>query len=87
GVVLPFDDALARFEERGIDLVELDDVLGQLAEADAELARIVDMLHFGGMTMVEIATALGVSVRTVERGWRTAKAFLQARLSEPELDP
>lgn len=84
GVLEPFEVALARFEARGVDLVELDDLLGRLAQADPQLAAIVDMLHFGGMTMAEIATALGVSVRTVERGWRTAKAFLQARLLEPE---
>jgi RNA polymerase sigma-70 factor, ECF subfamily len=86
GTLLPFEDALARFEQRGVDLVELDDVLGQLAAVDPELARIVDMLHFGGMTMVEVATALGVSVRTVERGWRTAKAYLHARLNGPDFE-
>ena len=40
------------------------------------------MRFFGGMEIVEIAEALGVSDRTVKRDWRKARALLQAELTD-----
>ncbi len=64
-----------------VDLLGLDQALNELADFDAECARIVEMKYFGGLQINEIATVLGVSERTVERQWRTARAWLFARLS------
>jgi RNA polymerase sigma factor (sigma-70 family) len=48
---------------------------------DARQASIVEMRYFGGMTVPEVAEALGVSVRTVEGEWTHAKAWLKRELS------
>jgi RNA polymerase sigma factor (TIGR02999 family) len=76
----PLDSAVALFEGRGADLVELDEALQNLRDLDPDLGRIVELRFFGGATNAEIAGILAVSTRTVERGWRTAQAWLRVRL-------
>ncbi len=66
------------------DLVALDEALIKLAGLDAEQSRIVEMRFFGGLTIEETATALGVSVATVNREWRLAKAWLLRELSSTD---
>jgi RNA polymerase sigma factor (TIGR02999 family) len=66
----------------GIDLLALDEALVELAEHDERLCRVVECRFFGGMSVAETAEALGVGVRTVERDWTRAKAYLFERLAE-----
>lgn len=63
------------------ELDAMDGALEELAKVDRELARVVELRFFAGCTDPEIATALGVSERTVSRRWRTARAWLYLRLS------
>jgi len=63
-------------EERTVDLLALSDALDRLAEHDPRLVRLVEFRFFGGMSMSEIAELLDVSVRTVERDWVRARAYL-----------
>lgn len=81
---LPLDDTIASYEERAFNLVPLDEVLTKLAELDPDLARLVDLRFFGGMTEREIAEILSVSVRTVRRDWRIARLWLFHELSKGE---
>jgi RNA polymerase sigma-70 factor (ECF subfamily) len=67
-----------------IDLVELNDVLEQLAAVDPRQLRIVEMRFFGGLEVEEVADALSLSKTTVEREWRAARAWLSARWKERE---
>ena len=69
-------------DARADEVIALDEALGRLAALDARLARVVEMRFFGGMEIVEIAEALGVSDRTVKRDWRKARALLQAELTD-----
>lgn len=64
----------------GVDLVDLDGALSRLAALDDQLARIVELRFFGGLANAEIGATLGVSARTVERGWRVAQGWLRADL-------
>lgn len=64
-----------------VDLLALDEALDQLALFHPECARIVEMKYFGGLTFDEVAEVLGITERTVQRHWRTARAWLFARLS------
>jgi RNA polymerase sigma factor (TIGR02999 family) len=73
---VPLDDALVEIESASIDLLALDEALERLAEHDEELARLVEMRFFGGLTVEETGRALGLSVRQVEGGWITARAWL-----------
>ena len=52
-----------------------------IAEARPELARVVEQRFFAGMKHPEIARVEGVSLRTIERNWRMARAWLHARLT------
>jgi RNA polymerase sigma factor (TIGR02999 family) len=64
-----------------IDLLDLDEALGELGRLDAQQCRIVELRFFGGLTIEETAEEVGVSTATVEREWRSARAWLSARLS------
>ncbi len=67
-------------EERGIDLVTLDDALQRLEERSQRQADVVSMRFFGGFTMQEISNHLQVSLSTVESDWRIARAWLHNQL-------
>jgi RNA polymerase sigma-70 factor (ECF subfamily) len=72
--------AAAGGEQREVDVLGLDDALTKLATLDARQAKMVELRFFGGLTMEETAGLMGVSVPTLEREWRAAKAFLRAEL-------
>ncbi|HVS17741.1 MAG TPA: ECF-type sigma factor [Planctomycetota bacterium] len=74
---VPLDGVLEVLEERGPDLLVLNEALERLDSVDGQLARIVEMRFFAGSSNAEVAAALGVSERTVERGWKTAQAWLR----------
>lgn len=62
------------------DVLALENVLRALARFNPRQARIIVMRFFGGMTVVEVATELGVSKRTIEAEWTMAKAWLRRGL-------
>jgi RNA polymerase sigma factor (sigma-70 family) len=62
-------------------LIALDQALDRLAELDPRQARIVELRFFGGLTEEEIAGVLAISLATVQRNWRIARAQLQHELS------
>lgn len=80
-VHLPISDELQGKEPRTVELLALDDALSKLGEMDARLERVVECRFFGGLTMEETAEATGTSLRTVEREWRRARAYLYRALS------
>ena len=73
---IPLDDAPQVSFERAPDYVAVDDALKELAEIDPELAHIVELRFFGGFKNSEIGQHLGMSVPTIVRRWRVAKAWL-----------
>jgi len=64
-----------------IDLAALDEALNELAVSLPRQARIVEMRFFGGLTIEEAATVLGIAHATVEREWNFARAWLRRKLS------
>jgi RNA polymerase sigma factor (TIGR02999 family) len=64
------------------ELLALDEALGRLAAEEPAAAAVVKLRYFAGLTAEETAEALGVSVRTVNRHWAFARAWLYQRLSE-----
>jgi RNA polymerase sigma-70 factor (ECF subfamily) len=81
-VRVTFDDALAVTQEPGQDLVALDDALEALATVDARKARVIELRFFGGLSVEETASVLKVSVDTVMRDWKLAKAWLQREVRD-----
>jgi len=76
------DEASAAAPVRPAELVALDDALARMAALDPRRAAVVEHRFFGGLTLDETAEVLGVSTATVERDWRTARAWLAAELGE-----
>ncbi|HLL75593.1 MAG TPA: sigma-70 family RNA polymerase sigma factor [Pyrinomonadaceae bacterium] len=74
------DDAPALTDERAAELVALDEALAGLAKLDERKARVVELRYFGGLGVEEVAEVLGVSVDTVTRDWRRARAWLRREL-------
>jgi len=70
------DEAMAVIEERGSDLIALDDALNSLAAIDSRKVKVVELRFFGGLSVEETAAALNISPVTVMRDWRMAKAWL-----------
>jgi RNA polymerase sigma factor (TIGR02999 family) len=62
------------------DVLAVHEALQELAAIDERLVRVVEMRYFVGLEMEEIAQALGVGKRTVERDWEKARSFLYAVL-------
>jgi RNA polymerase sigma factor (TIGR02999 family) len=83
-VQVQLDEALVVPFERDLDLVWLDNALDRLAALDPQLARVVELRYFGGLTTKEIAEVLGVSTATVEREWATARGWLRRELTRGE---
>ena len=69
-------------QDRDLNLVALDDALNRLAEIDPQKSKIVEMRFFGGLSVEETAEVLGVSVPTVKRHWRLAKAWLYGEIKK-----
>jgi len=75
-----FDEALVVTAEARENFVALDDALEALAKFDERKSRVVELRFFGGLSVEETAAVLKVSVDTVMRDWRLAKAWLQAEM-------
>ena len=65
----------------GAELLAVDEALKALAEVDTRKSEVIELRFFGGLTVEETATALGVSEETVMRDWKLAKAWLLRELS------
>jgi len=63
-----------------VDLLELDEALQSLARESERAARVVELKFFGGLTHEEMSEQLDVSLRTIDYGWRFAKAGLYQQL-------
>ena len=84
--LVTYDEELHSREARAEEIVALDIALEQLKRRSARQAQIVEYQFFGGLTHEEIAEVLGVSIPTVRRDWRMAKAWLTVALGAAETD-
>jgi RNA polymerase sigma factor (TIGR02999 family) len=64
------------------EVIKIHEALAELTALDQRLGKIVEMKYFGGMTENEIAEALELSARTVQRDWEKARLFLSAALQQ-----
>jgi DNA-directed RNA polymerase specialized sigma24 family protein len=62
------------------DVLSLDQALGRLQQQDARKARLMEMVYFGGLNSDEAAQVLEVSVATVNRDLKLAKAWMKHEL-------
>jgi len=78
------DALMGAFEDRSIDVLALNEALERLTHMDEALARIVELRYFAGLNLPEVAEALEVSLSTVERGWRMARAWLRSEMTDAD---
>jgi RNA polymerase sigma factor (TIGR02999 family) len=74
------DTLFEDFQQRLVDVLALDEVLGVLSAMDADLGRIVELRFFAGLSIDETAAVLDVSVPTVVRRWHVARMWLWREL-------
>jgi RNA polymerase sigma-70 factor (ECF subfamily) len=71
-------------EARAGELIALDEALDELKNFDPRKHAVVELRYFGGLSLEETAEALELSVMTVRRDWRAAKAWLFQRMREAD---
>ena len=76
------DLAVAVAFEPDVNVLALNEALDGLTQTDPELARLVEMRYFAGLTLEETAEVLGTSVATVKRDWSVARAWLARQLTD-----
>jgi RNA polymerase sigma factor (TIGR02999 family) len=84
GGALPLQDAVSADVDALLDLMPLGDALEALRQIRPQHSEIVQLRFFGGLTNQEIASCLGLSLPTVERHWRLARAWLYRYLTSAE---
>jgi RNA polymerase sigma factor (TIGR02999 family) len=67
-------------EERGIDVLALEEALGRLEQLNARQCRVVELRYYGGLSIEETAEVVGVSPATVKNDWVIARAWLHRQL-------
>jgi RNA polymerase sigma factor (TIGR02999 family) len=75
-------EGLAWIEPPADDVLALDEAIQQLQAEDPRLAEIVMLRYYSGLSVEETAAAVGVSVSTLTRDWRYARAWLAGVLGE-----
>src|SRR5262245_49070660 len=79
--VQELDEAMVPAEDASPEsLLDVDRALHRLRERDPQLALIFECRFFGGFEEAETARAVGLSLRTTQRGWMRARAWLRAEL-------
>jgi RNA polymerase sigma factor (TIGR02999 family) len=78
---IDLDQVADMSSERAAEVVKLDDALRALAKVDARKAQVVELRFFGGLTVEETGSVLGISPQTVMRDWTVARAWLLAELN------
>jgi DNA-directed RNA polymerase specialized sigma24 family protein len=82
-VQVPLQDDAGAIETEAAELLALDEALEMLTKRNERMSRVVECRFFGGLSVAETAEALGSSVRTVERDWTRARAYLYHALAHP----
>ena len=78
---ITLEEGMAITSERDVNLLNLDEALTKLETIDPDKSRMVELRFFSGLSVKETAEVMGVSPRTIDREWQTAKAWLHREIS------
>jgi RNA polymerase sigma-70 factor, ECF subfamily len=78
---ITFTEELSAAPEPDLNLLALDEALNKLETLDPQKSRMVELRFFSGLSVPETAEVMGVSPRTVDRQWQTAKAWLYREIA------
>jgi DNA-directed RNA polymerase specialized sigma24 family protein len=59
-----------------VSLIQISDALDELADVEPDLAEVIELKFFCGLSFAEIAAAKGVSERTIQRNWEKGRLYL-----------
>jgi len=79
---ISLDEAMIVSKENPGEVLIVDETLSRLAAFDPQQAKIVELRVFGGLTVEEVAEALGISPATVKRDWTVARAWLTREMNQ-----
>ena len=79
---IPIEDAAEMSMQRASELIALEEALNELAKLDQRKSHVVELRYFGGLSLEETAEVLEISLMTVRRDWRAAKAWLYRRMRD-----
>jgi RNA polymerase sigma factor (TIGR02999 family) len=85
GVRVDLDPEMFAAPDRPDDLLALDEALGHLERDEPQVAALVKLRYFAGLTIPQAAEALGVSPRTADAWWAFARAWLLAKVRGEDL--
>jgi RNA polymerase sigma factor (TIGR02999 family) len=85
-LLVTLSEAAGQAVDYPLELLAVDEALERLATLDPRHHRIVVMRYFGGLTESEIADVLGLAPRTVQREWKSARAWLYSQLKQTDQD-
>jgi RNA polymerase sigma factor (TIGR02999 family) len=80
---IALEEALHPLQVEDVDVIDLDKALKGLEQLDEKQSRIVELRFFGGLSIEDTATLIGLSPATVKREWAMAKAWLSRELGAP----
>ena len=72
---------LDAFHDESVDVLAIDEALTKLQQVDEPQGRIVELRYFGGLTLEETASVVGISLASVKREWAMARAWLRRELA------
>jgi RNA polymerase sigma-70 factor (ECF subfamily) len=75
-----FTEGLDVSDDKGLDVMALDDALRALADEDPRKSRVVELRFFGGLSVEETAAVLNISAETVMRDWKAARVWLMREM-------
>jgi RNA polymerase sigma factor (TIGR02999 family) len=78
---ITLQEGMAAAPERDVNLLALDEALTKFATIDPDKSRMVELRFFSGLSVEETAEVMGLSPRTIDRQWHTAKAWLQREIA------
>jgi len=81
---LSLDEAIGLPEKKEFDIVDLHEALNRLADLDPRKGEVVELRFFAGLSNEEIAEVLKISLATVNREWRSAKAWLRSEMENTD---
>ena len=80
------DEGIAATKDKATDMIALDQALTRLAAIDPRQSELVELRYFGGLTVEETASVLGISAASVKREWMVARAWLRVAMGRAESD-
>jgi RNA polymerase sigma factor (TIGR02999 family) len=86
GERVPLEEDLAYYEEHHIDVLAVGELLDRLQQRDGRMVKLVELHHFLQLSLSETARILKISLRSAEREWALAKAWLRQQLERRNKD-